>query len=218
MKRTSLAAISTVVMPKVLLVKCDLAFLFGTRHGVEDFCTATVKLWAAGMFAKILISGGCTADSIESEAQVISARLQELGMPKSVMILETAAKNTGENVIFGLKRLAEETSVASIRSVLIIGKICSSRRYLMTLERHWPGLLQSFFGVNYFGVAAEDWYEHDEFRTRVMDEFMKIPRYLQQGFVAQASGLPVYPDLSQCLTLADSANTEIARFLAGRRA
>ncbi|MNV80497.1 hypothetical protein D3C71_1741060 [compost metagenome] len=75
--------------------------------------------------------------------------------------------------------------VSAIRSVLAIGKICSTRRYLMTLERHWPGLQLSCWGVNYFGVPAEKWHESDEFRTRVMGEYAKIPRYLASDFLTE---------------------------------
>lgn len=106
-------------------------------------------------------------------------------MPESCLILETAATNTGENVRLGRARVAEVTNLAAIRSVLVIGKICSTRRYLMTLHKHWPGLSMSVYPVNYFGIPAERWHEHEEFRTRVLGEFSKIPRYLAEGFLEE---------------------------------
>ncbi|HEX9119102.1 MAG TPA: hypothetical protein VF840_01035, partial [Terriglobales bacterium] len=63
-----------------------------------------------------------------------------------------------------------------------IGKICSTRRYLMTLQRHWPGLNMSVCLVNYFGIPADRWHEHAEFRARVLSEFDKMPRYLAAGY------------------------------------
>lgn len=211
MSPSPLLQISQYVMPEVPLIKCDIAFLFGTRHGVEEFCTETYDLWRRGMFRKVLISGGYTAGACESEAEVISARLRQLGIPMSDLILENAATNTGQNVIFGLTKLAEAMDISSIKSVLVIGKICSMRRYFMTLERHWPGLRLSSCGVNYCGVPADSWYENDEFMARVMNEFIKIPRYLRQDFLSEITGLDPYPELRDCEALVSAASKEIER-------
>ena len=171
----------------------DLGFLFGTRHGVPEFCEAAYALWRQGMFARLLVSGGRTGGQPRSEAELIGERLVELGMPASSLILETAATNTGENVILGRAAVAQSMDLASVRSVLVIGKVCSTRRYLMTLQRHWPGLRMSVCPVNYFGVPVERWHEHEEFRARVLSEFGKIPAYLDQGFLHEVEGCPPYP-------------------------
>ena len=171
----------------------DLGFLFGTRHGVPEFCEAAYALWREGMFQHLLISGGKTGGQPLSEAELIGQCLVALGMPASRLILETAATNTGENVRFGRAAVAEQMEVAAIRSVVVIGKVCSTRRYLMTLQRHWPGLRMSVCPVNYFGVPVERWHEHDEFRARVLGEFGKIPGYLEQGFLHEIEGCPPYP-------------------------
>ncbi len=133
-----LSAIADYIMPPVPEGKADLGLLFGTRHGVEEFCDAAYGLWQRGMFPKLLISGGATAGLAEPEADIIAGRLVKMGMPEEALILEKAATNTGENVIFS-RRLAEEALKNDrIERLLVIGKVCSMRRYLMTLERHWP--------------------------------------------------------------------------------
>lgn len=47
--------------------------------------------------------------------------------------------------------------------------------------------------VNYFGVPADCWHEHDEFRARVLDEFDKIPGYLSKGFLEEIGGCATCP-------------------------
>ncbi|MGZ5198365.1 MAG: YdcF family protein [Telluria sp.] len=180
-----LAAIADYIMPDIPEKPADLGFVFGTREGVEEFCVATHSLWQRGMFRKLLVSGGATRGKQETEADVIGERLLQLGVPAEVMILEKSATNTGENVIFSRQKLGETIALAEIKSVLVIGKICSLRRYLMTLERHWPGLVTSACPVNYFGVAREHWHTHDVFRARVLAEFEKIPLYLQRDFLRE---------------------------------
>jgi catechol 2,3-dioxygenase-like lactoylglutathione lyase family enzyme/uncharacterized SAM-binding protein YcdF (DUF218 family) len=178
-------SIADYVMPSFPPRASDLGFLFGTRHGVPEFCEAAHRLWQDGMFSRLLVSGGRTGSSPLAEADMIAERLVGLGVPESALILETAATNTGENVRFGRARVAEVMDLAAVRSVVVIGKVCSTRRYLMTLQRHWPGLSLSVCPVNYFGIPAERWHEHEEFRARVLGEFEKIPRYLAEGFLAE---------------------------------
>jgi uncharacterized SAM-binding protein YcdF (DUF218 family) len=180
-----LAAIADYVMPPVAEGRADLGFLFGTRHGVEEFCAATYALWQRGLFPKLLISGGATGGQARPEAEIIAESLLKLGMPQEALILETAATNTGENVIFSRRRIEETIGLDGVRSVLVIGKVCSMRRYLMTLERHWPQPRRFACAVNYFGVERACWHEHEEFRARVLAEFEKIPEYLRLDFLRE---------------------------------
>lgn len=190
-----LLAISNYVMPLLPLQPAKLGFLFGTRHGVEEFCIETCALWQRGMFERLLVSGGATAGQATPEALVIAERLIALGIPASVLIMECEAMNTGDNVILGRRKVAEQMDVNGIDSVLVIGKVCAMRRYLMTLARHWPGITVSACAINYFGLPFERWHEHEEFRARVLAEFHKIPQYLQQDFLRELDGHAPYPVL-----------------------
>jgi len=197
MTADDLLRISAYVMPSLPAQPSTLGFLFGTRHGVEQFCRETHALWQAGMFKHLLVSGGATAGNPRAEAEVIAERLLELGIPASILILETATTNTGENVILGRARVAETLGLGQVDSLLVIGKVCAMRRYLMTLARHWPGPTLSAHPVNYFGLPAERWHERDEFRARVLGEFGKIPAYLEQGFLREIAALGAYPDVAR---------------------
>ena len=199
-----LLSISRYVMPTLPLHPAKLGFLFGTRHGVDEFCREAHALWQRGMFEWLLISGGATAGQDRPEAEVIAGRLVELGMPPSILILETQATNTGQNVILGRRKVAEHMDPGKIDSLLVIGKVCAMRRYLMTLARHWPEVTVSACAINYFGLPIERWHEHAEFRARVLNEFHKIPHYLQQDFLRELDGHAPYPVLatekSKCQT------------------
>jgi len=180
-----LAAVADYIMPDIPEQRADLGFVFGTRQGVQEFCLTAHSLWQRKMFDRLLISGGATRGQAETEAEVIAERLLQMGVPEDVMILEKSATNTGENVIFSRRKLAETMALDDIKSVLVIGKICSLRRYLMTLERHWPGLVLSAAPVNFFGVNKAHWHTHADFRARVLAEFEKIPDYLQRDFLRE---------------------------------
>jgi len=194
MTHEDLQLIGRYMMPSVPACRSDLGFLFGTRHGVPEFCAAAHSLWRDGMFERLLVSGGCTAGASCAEAEVIADGLLALGMPPASLILETQATNTGENVILGRARVAQVMDIDSVRSVVVIGKACSTRRYLMTLLRHWPGLRMSAHPVNSFGVPDECWHEHEEFRARVLGEFARVPDYLRRGFLAEIDDGCAFPD------------------------
>lgn len=196
MTDADLLSISRYVMPALPLHPAKLGFLFGTRHGVDEFCLETYALWQRGMFQKLLISGGATAGQARPEAEVIAERLIALGMPPAILILECEATNTGQNVLLGRRKVLETMPLADIDSILVIGKVCAMRRYLMTLARHWPGIPVSACPINYFGLPAERWHEHDEFRARVLAEYRKIPYYLQQDFLCELDGHAPYPVLA----------------------
>lgn len=85
--------------------------------------------------------------------------------------------------------------VNQVDSVLVVGKVCAMRRYLMTLARHWPEVSVSACAVNYFGLPVDRWHEHEEFRARVLAEFGKIPGYLERGFLRELDGHAPYPVL-----------------------
>jgi len=193
MLHANLQSIADYVMPSFPARASDLGFLFGTRHGVPESCEAAYQLWQNGMFSRLLISGGRTRSMPLAVAEVIAERLTALGMAENILILETEAVNTGENVRFGRAKVAEVMDITAIRSVVVIGKICSARRYLMTLQRHWPGFRLSICPVNYFGIPAERWHEHGEFHARIIDEFYKIPVYLAEGFLEEINGCAAYP-------------------------
>jgi len=197
MTADDLLRISRYVMPVLTPQPSALGFLFGTRHGVDEFCLETHALWQAGMFRHLLVSGGPTGGNPHAEALVIAERLLQLGIPASILILEPAATNTGENVILGRARVAETIGLEHIDSLLVIGKVCAMRRYLMTLARHWPEPRLSAHPVNYFGLPAERWHEHEEFRARVLGEFGKIPGYIEQGFLREIDALGAYPALAK---------------------
>jgi uncharacterized SAM-binding protein YcdF (DUF218 family) len=192
LNQTDLQRIADYMMPPFPPRRSDLGFLFGTRHGVPEFCKAAYILWQEGMFERLLVSGGRTGDLERAEADIIGEELVKLGFPKQSLIFETAATNTGENVQFGRRKIEEAEDVNAITSILVIGKVCATRRYLMTLQRHWPGLRMSVYPVNYFGVPIERWHEHDEFRARVLNEFEKIPLYLKNGFLKEISECAQY--------------------------
>lgn len=171
------------VAPHIKLFPTQYALVFGTRHGVSTFAHDTASLYRQGYFKKLVISGGFTSGN-QSEAQVIFRELRMLEVPAHVMLLEEAATNTGENVAFSRAMLAG----LEITEVLLIGKISSKRRYLMTMRKQWPTVGHiCCHGVNYFSSDEQHWWRDKDFRERVINEIRKTRSYLHQGLISEVS-------------------------------
>ena len=181
--------ISRYVMIKTPVEVADLAFVFGTRDGVEEFAGEIDRYWKRGFFPWIVIAGGSTQGNPNPESDVLFNKLVELGVNENCIICERNSTNTGENVQFSLPLIKQHIAFDRIRSIIAVGKISSSRRYLMTLERYWPGPKKMILPINHFGVPEKRWFEDSEFQARVMEEWNKIPRYLALGFLKEIDSL-----------------------------
>jgi len=177
--------IADYVMPTVPAQPSDFALVFGTRHGLGAFATAIANIWRLQLTSVIVISGGPTAGDTRPEADVLCELAVSRGVPRQAILLERRACNTGENVRLTRELITHDGRLAQAKSVLAVGKICSTRRYLMTIKRHMRQLRASMYAVNYFKVARELWHTDPEFRERVLSERRKIPAYLDAGYLTE---------------------------------
>ncbi len=81
----------------------DAIFCFGSRHWrVPERAAA---LFAEGVAPFVVVTGGPSAPGGASEAERFAADLVAAGVPEDRLILEHAARHTGENVVLGLEHL-----------------------------------------------------------------------------------------------------------------
>jgi uncharacterized SAM-binding protein YcdF (DUF218 family) len=66
----------------------------------------TVSLYQQGKIRKILITGGNRED-VKPDAEAVRDALVAMGIPDSVLLIETKSRNTYENAIFSAKLIAE---------------------------------------------------------------------------------------------------------------
>lgn len=173
-----------------LLVKteirpADLCFLFGGQNSADARIKETVRLWQSGLFNLIIVSGGPIDQSDTTEAALMAGKLKEFGVPEDRIITESRSRNTGENVAFSIQVLQERGQFESISSVLAIGRLSASRRYLMTLERHWPEVLKMLVPVNYHPVHVSKWYKDAALSNEIIAEWNKLKPYLEADFIRE---------------------------------
>lgn len=166
------------------LKPADLLFVFGQRRGDKQIAEKAVELWRRGLFRHAIVSGGATQGNPRTECSIIKDGMVTGGVPAGLILEEHRASNTGENVLFSLPLIDAALGRQNIRSVICLGKICTARRYPMTLQRHWPEVEKMLVTVNPYGAPVERWHTDAVFRERVLAEVGKIAPYKAQGFLA----------------------------------
>ena len=162
----------------------DLLFVFGTRRAARETVEAAVDLWRRGLWRHAVVSGGATQGIERTECAVMKAAMVAAGVPAHLILEEHRATNTGENVIFSLPVIEAALGRANVKSLICLGKVCTARRYPMTVQRHWPEVAKMLVTINPYGVPVEDWHTDATFRDRVLGEWDKIEPYKAQGFIA----------------------------------
>ncbi|MCP3368483.1 YdcF family protein [Bradyrhizobium cajani] len=180
-----IARINSVHLLTTPLQPADLLFVFGTRDGVVERIDAAYSLWHRRYCRWLLVSGGMTPGSDLTECRIIKDGLVSRGVPAELILEEHRATNTGENVIFSLPIIEAKIGLSKIRSVICLGNFWTSRRYPMTLHRHWPDPEKMLVVVNHYETPNNLWHTDAELCSRVLSEWDKIEPYKAKGFIAE---------------------------------
>lgn len=162
----------------------ELLFVFGTRDGVAERIAAAHRLWRDGYCRWLIVSGGLTPGADRTECEIIKDGLVAAGVPADRILEEHRALNTGENVIFSLPVIEAAIGLANIRCVICLGNLWTARRYLMTLQRHWPEVEKLLVTVNHYATPDHLWHTDPELAARMLGEWRKIEPYKARGFIA----------------------------------
>jgi uncharacterized SAM-binding protein YcdF (DUF218 family) len=179
-----LKAVGDYMLVETPLARADVCLVFGNPHA-DHLAAQAAELYHRGYFSLIVVSGGVATDDGRLEAHRMRDVLLAKGVPAEIIMVEDKARNCGENVMYSMALLEQKKGLANIDSVLAIGHIHAARRFLMTLERHWPQVTKMFTSKNCFGVPKDQWHTDPDFRKKVLAEYEKIPEYKAKGFIRE---------------------------------
>jgi uncharacterized SAM-binding protein YcdF (DUF218 family) len=164
--------------------RADLALVFGTRH--QEAIDKVFKLYRDELVPKILVSGGANRVTGKNEALEMSNKLIGLGVKKDDLILEEKSTNSLENVLFSKQVISEKIGLDKTKKIIAVVKHYHSRRALMTLKKHFPNTIE-LIPVTYeiYGFTADDWFNNETGKEKVLAEWNKIPGYLAKGDIKE---------------------------------
>lgn len=176
--------ISNYIFLNSKIEKADLAIVFGTQN---QLCISAVKeIYSKKLVKKFILSGGKNRHSGEIEAKFLQKELLKSNIPNEVLILEKESKNTLENVLFSKKLIDEKIGLNNVKKIIAVVKHFHSRRAIMTLKKHFPKhikILPFVYPVGNF--TKENWFDTENGRRRVFEEWEKIPIYLAKGDIQE---------------------------------
>jgi len=114
----------------------------GVGLGSHDLgvATYTAELFHAGLFPLVVFTGANAPTTIDrfprGEAVHYREHAMELGVPPAAILIETEARNTGDNIALTRKLLVDHGITAD--SVTLVSKPYQQRRAYATCKKLWP--------------------------------------------------------------------------------
>jgi uncharacterized SAM-binding protein YcdF (DUF218 family) len=160
--------------------KCDLLLALGS-HDLRVAARAA-DLMLAGAASIMVASGGFGRVTAgvwsRPEGEIFTDIARRAGVPEDVMIAETSAKNTGENITF--TRILLQSREIPAETAILVTKPYMKRRALATAQKQWP---EVHWYVDSPIVKFEE-YPTEDTSLRLLIELM----------VGDLHRLEVYPD------------------------
>ncbi|MEU8684153.1 YdcF family protein [Streptomyces sp. NPDC048611] len=159
----------------------DAAIGLGSHDlGVPAFCA---RLYRAGLFPTLVFTGGPNPTAPErfprGEAVHFREHALELGVPDEAVLLEPAARNTGQNIAFSREVLAAAGITPA--TVLLVCMPYMERRAFATARKLWPEVEV---------ICASEPLEFDDYLKHIGDE-----RHVTDQLVGDLQRVIEYPGL-----------------------
>ena len=170
----------------------------GIGLGSHDLGVATLAagLYRAGLFPVLVFSGGNSPTTAarfpRGEAVHFAEHAKTLGVPEDAIIIEQRAANTGQNIDYSRRALAE--AGVPVTSVMLISKPYMQRRAYSTIRKAWPEVEP---------VCASEDITFDEYLKSIGDDKLVIDMLvgdLQRVIECPARGFAVAQDVPTDVT------------------
>lgn len=164
------------------LAASDFILVLGSHdHRIAEHAA---KVWFGHWAPLIVFSGGhgkVTESWAQSEAGVFADIADRHGVPRTAMLLEETAGNTGENIT-RTRALLDEKGIP-VRSGILVCKPYMARRAIATACKQWPDVRWhvSTPDVSLAEYAARDPSERRSIELMVGD-LQRIKVYAERGF------------------------------------
>lgn len=158
----------------------ELIMVFGDQR--PERADRAAELFKAGYAPRILVIGGDKRNTGVAEAVALRERLVALGVPESAIIAETRSLGTRENVQHSVALVEELMGWNKLGAVIIISGPAHMRRVKQVLARQIPRAVKIICCPDTGEeITADNWWQSEEGRQRVLRELEKVRTYSNQG-------------------------------------
>ena len=141
-----------------------------------------VELYELGLAPLIVFTGYKQSGMSETEADFFARIARDRGVPESAILREPLAKNTGENIQFSQKILADRGIIP--KTVILVHKPYMLRRFVATADVQWTEPRPTFIGRHENISLAEYMIKRGTGETirKIMGDFQRLRPYAKKGY------------------------------------
>ena len=178
-----------------VLAKSDCILALGS-HDLR-VAERVAELYHQGLAPLVIMSGGLGNFTqeiwTESEADKFAKIAIEKGVPPEAILIENKSTNTGENILFTQKLLAENQ--LNPQSFIVVQKPYMERRSYATFKKHWPDKNLSVTSPQIsFKTYATEEIPLERVIHIMAGDLQRIKDYPEKGFQIYQE---IPPDISQ---------------------
>lgn len=121
--------------------KADCIMVLGSRKAMVNRVPKAVELYKAGRAPKIMLCGGITSTTpgrTVSEADHMSLRAIDMGVPEDDIIVENTSVNTIENILCSMLELQRAFMLDKVTHVIVVTAPFHMRRSLAIAQYFYP--------------------------------------------------------------------------------
>lgn len=147
--------------------------------GVASYAS---ELYQTG-FAPVIVFSGFQQPGMETtEADFLASVARSRGVPESAILREPKARNTGENIRYCQKLLAENGIIPKI--VILVHQPYMSRRFLATAEAQWadpqPKFITTHEPISFTEYSIKQ--GRGEIIHKMLGDFQRMRPYAKKGY------------------------------------
>ena len=167
--------------------KADCIIVLGSRRAMIDRVPKAVELYKAGRAHKIMLCGGITSTTpgrTVSEADHMSLKAIEMGVPEEDIIVENTSVNTIENILCSMLELQRAFMLNRITQVIVVTAPFHMRRSLAIARYFYPNhITVSPCPVNDCDFSKDRWQLSKYTADIVTAEAINLIKYVRNGVI-----------------------------------
>lgn len=165
------------------LRKSDAIVVFGSYNPIVGKHAA--ELYLKGHAPIVVFSGNrsdSTASWSKTEAETLAEVAQKNGLPQDKILLETQAKNSGENIKF-TRDLLEKHGIY-VKRIIVVQKPYMERRTFAAIKKQWPEVeaIMSSPNLTYEEYMKSSPIGKDQSINIMVGDLQRIKVYAEKGF------------------------------------
>jgi hypothetical protein len=177
--------LSYLAVQQTELAKADLAIVFGNSRATQSLAARAAYFYHQKYFERIIATGGNINKQGMIEAHCIRDHLRRYGVPDDHIFCEIHAENTQQNIENVKALLQQRGELSAISKVFGIGHVKAGRRFLMTMQRHWPDVVFMFACAWEGPLSFDDYVQQVLIKQGMYAQYARIPDYIQKGFIKE---------------------------------